>query len=141
LTIDATQLKPENRKPLFVFFVSHYNPCVMILKSKIRTTTIILISLAAITFLISCRSERKDEPVVRRYELKGRVESLDFNGKRLTVAHEAIKGYMEAMTMSFPVADENVLRELKSGDQVQAILIDDSSTSRKWLEDIKVIQK
>jgi protein SCO1 len=79
--------------------------------------------------------------VVRRYELKGRVESLDFNGKRLTVAHEAIKGYMEAMTMSFPVADENVLRELKSGDQVQAILIDDSSTSRKWLEDIKVIQK
>jgi Cu/Ag efflux protein CusF len=113
----------------------------MILNRKIRTTTIILISLIGIALLISCRSQRKDEPVVRRYELKGRVESLDFNGKRVTVAHEAIKDYMEAMTMSFPVKDENVLRELKSGDQVQATLIDDSSTNLRWLEDIKVTGK
>jgi Cu/Ag efflux protein CusF len=113
----------------------------MILNREIRTTTIILISLILITLSISCRSPRKDEPVVRRYELKGRVESLDFNRKRVTVAHEAIKDYMEAMTMSFAVKDENVLRELKSGDQVQAILVDDSSTNLRWLEDIKVLQK
>jgi Cu/Ag efflux protein CusF len=100
-----------------------------------------LISLSLIAFTISCRSQRTDKPVVRRYELKGRVESLDFNRKRVTVAHEAIKDYMEAMTMSFPVKDENVLRELKSGDQIQAVLIYDSSTSLSWLEDIKVTGK
>jgi Cu/Ag efflux protein CusF len=113
----------------------------MILNLKIPATIIILISLTLITLSISCRSKRTEEPVVRRYELKGRVESLDFNGKRVTVAHEAIKDYMEAMTMSFAVKDENVLRELKSGDQVQAILVSDSSTNLSWLEDIKVTQK
>jgi protein SCO1 len=113
----------------------------MILNRKIPTTIILLISLILITITISCRSQRTEAPVVRRYELKGRVESLDFNRKRVTVAHEAIKGYMEAMTMSFAVKDENVLRELKSGDQVQAMLVYDSSTNLSWLEDIKVIQK
>jgi Cu(I)/Ag(I) efflux system periplasmic protein CusF len=113
----------------------------MILNRKIPATIIILISLILITLSISCRSQRKDEPVVRRYELKGRVESLDFNRKRVTVAHEEIKGYMEAMTMSFAVKDENVLRELKSGDQVQAMLVYDSSTNLSWLEDIKITGK
>jgi Cu/Ag efflux protein CusF len=46
---------------------------------------------------------------------------------------------MDAMTMSFAVKDENVLKELKSGDQVQAILVYDSSTNLSWLEDLKVI--
>lgn len=87
-----------------------------------------------------CRSRRADEQVVRRYELKGRVESLDLPGKRVTIAHREIKGYMEAMTMSFAVKDETVLRELRSGDQVQAVLIFDSSTNISWLEDIKVMQ-
>jgi Cu/Ag efflux protein CusF len=110
--------------------------------NRVKTPTITaLISVILITLSISCRSQRTDEPVVRRYELKGRVESLDFDRKRVTVAHEAIKDYMEAMTMSFAVKDENVLRELKSGDQVQAILVYDSSTNLSWLEDIKVTQR
>jgi protein SCO1/2 len=110
--------------------------------NRVKTPTITaLISVILITLSISCRSQRTDEPVVRRYELKGRVESLDFDRKRVTVAHEAIKGYMDAMTMSFAVKDENVLRELKSGDQVQAMLVYDSSTNLSWLEDIKVTQK
>jgi protein SCO1 len=110
--------------------------------NRVKPITITaLISMLLIASTISCRSQRVDAPVVRRYELKGRVESLDFNRKRVTVAHEAIKGYMEAMTMSFAVKDENVLRELKSGDQVQAMLIYDSSTNLSWLEDIKVTQK
>jgi Cu/Ag efflux protein CusF len=113
----------------------------MNLNRKISTTIITTISLILITVTISCRSQRPEQPVVRRYELKGRVESLDFNRKRVTVAHEAIKDYMEAMTMSFAVKDENVLRELKSGDQVQAMLVYDSSTNLSWLEDIKVTGK
>ena len=103
------------------------------------TTITALISLLLIAFTVSCRSQRANEPVVRHYELKGRVESLDFDRKRVTVNHQEIKGYMDAMTMSFAVKDENVLKELKSGDQVQAILVYDSSTNLSWLEDLKVI--
>jgi Cu/Ag efflux protein CusF len=98
--------------------------------------------LLLIAFTVSCRSpQQANEPVVRRYEFKGRVESLDFNKKRVIVAHQEIKGYMEAMTMSFAVKDENVLRELKSGDQMQATLVFDSATNLSWLEDIKVTSK
>jgi Cu/Ag efflux protein CusF len=59
----------------------------------------------------------------------------------VTIAHDEIKGYMDAMTMSFAVKDENVLRELKSGDRAQATLVYDSSTNLSWLEDLKVIRK
>ena len=85
------------------------------------------------------RAPRTEQPALRRYELKGRVESLDFDRKRVTVAHEDIKDYMEAMTMSFAVKDESVLRQLKPGDRLQATLVYDSSTSLSWLEDIKVL--
>jgi Cu/Ag efflux protein CusF len=85
------------------------------------------------------RAPHIEQPVIRRYELKGRVESLDFDRKRVTIAHEEIKDYMEAMTMSFAVKDENILRQLKSGDRLQAILVYDTSTNLSWLEDIKVI--
>src|SRR5262245_36377256 len=98
------------------------------------------LSLSFIIVAGSCnRTPRTEQPAIRRYELKGRVESLDFEGKRVTVAHEDIKDYMDAMTMSFAVKDESVLRQLKSGDRVQATLVYDSSTNLTWLENIKVI--
>jgi Cu/Ag efflux protein CusF len=101
---------------------------------------IIATSLLLIVVSVACRTQRTNEPVVRRYEIKGRIESLDLNQKRVTIAHEEIKGYMDAMTMSFAVKHENVLRELKSGDRAQATLVYDSSTNLSWLEDIKVIK-
>jgi Cu/Ag efflux protein CusF len=104
---------------------------------NLRIATYAIIGILLIAQLISCDTKRPEEPIVRRYELIGRVEALDLDGKRLTVAHEEIKGYMEAMTMSFAVKDENVLRELKSGDQVQAVLVRDSSTNLSWLEEIR----
>ena len=107
---------------------------------KLKTTTA-LISLLLIAFTVACRSQQASEPALRRYELKGRVESLDFKRKRVTVAHEEIKNYMEAMTMSFAVKDENKLQELKSGDEVRATLVHDYSTNLRWLEDIKVTPK
>jgi Cu/Ag efflux protein CusF len=35
----------------------------------------------------------------QRYDLKGKVVSVDKSGKKLTVDHEAIPGFMGAMTM------------------------------------------
>jgi Cu/Ag efflux protein CusF len=92
-----------------------------------------------IVLSFGCRSHQTNEPVVRRYELKGRVETLDLGQNRVTIAHQEIKDYMDAMTMSFAVKDQNLLRGLKSGDQVQATLIYDSSTNLTWLEDIKTV--
>lgn len=40
--------------------------------------------------------------------------------------------------MPFPVKDDSILSQLKSGDQITATLVNDSSTNRMWLEDIKL---
>ena len=71
-----------------------------------------------------------------RYELKGKVVSVDKSAKRLTVDHEAIPGFMGAMTMAYPVKDEHALDAVSAGDEVTAKLV--SSDGLYWLEDIKV---
>ncbi|MEP6592633.1 MAG: copper-binding protein [Acidobacteriota bacterium] len=72
-----------------------------------------------------------------KYELKGRVVSIDRTGKRLTVDHEAIPGFMGAMTMAYPVRDQGVLDVLTAGDQVTAKVV--SSEGSYWLEEIAVV--
>ena len=59
----------------------------------------------------------------RRYPLKGKIVSVEVELKQVTIEHEEIKGYMEAMTMPFPLRDEKLLSKVKKGDQIQATLI------------------
>jgi Cu/Ag efflux protein CusF len=44
---------------------------------------------------------------------------------------------MNAMTMGFQIPDEQTLKSLKSGDQIEARLIFDSRTNLSWLENIR----
>ncbi|MEO8077324.1 MAG: copper-binding protein, partial [Acidobacteriota bacterium] len=76
--------------------------------------------------------------VETRYELKGTVVSIDKPGKRLTVDHEAIPGFMEAMTMAYPVRDDRVFDRLSPGAQVTATLV--SAHGGYWLEQIAVVK-
>jgi protein SCO1 len=69
-----------------------------------------------------------------RYDLKGKVVAVDKDGKRLTVDHEAIPGFMGAMTMAYPVKDEHLLDNLAAGDQVTAKVV--ANGADYWLEDI-----
>lgn len=62
----------------------------------------------------------------QRYPFKGKVVSVDRESREVTVSHEEIKGYMGAMTMSFPLNDENALGKIKKDDQIEAILIVDA---------------
>jgi len=68
----------------------------------------------------------------QRYEIKGKVVSADKAGQKVTIAHEEIAGYMEAMTMPFTLLDDWVYPELAPGAQIQATLVVD--TGRSWLE-------
>lgn len=101
---------------------------------------ILLTILAAIAG--ACDSQPAKEPLgIRQYPLKGRVESLDFDRQRVTVSHEEIKDYMDAMTMSFAVKDPAILRDLKSGDQIEARLVVDHARNMSWLEGVRVESK
>jgi protein SCO1/2 len=70
----------------------------------------------------------------QRFDLKGKVVSIDKAGKRLTVDHEAIPGFMGAMTMAYPVKDERLLDNLAPGDPVTAKVV--STGSEFWLENV-----
>lgn len=59
----------------------------------------------------------------KRYALKGKVTKVERELKQVVIEHEEVKGYMEAMTMPFPMSDEKVLGKLKAGDKIEATLV------------------
>ena len=70
----------------------------------------------------------------RRYELKGKVVRVNKDTHQVTLDHEEITGYMAAMIMSFPLNDDQILKELAPGDKLHATLVVDGNSSR--LEEI-----
>jgi Cu/Ag efflux protein CusF len=94
--------------------------------------------------LVACSSQPKPaegqtqrqspQTQLQRYDLKGKVVSVDKSGKKLTVDHEAIPGFMGAMTMPYPVKDEHLLDNLSPGDHVTATVV--SGVGEFWLENI-----
>lgn len=71
---------------------------------------------------------------LQQYDLKGKVVSIDNAGKRLTVDHEAIPGFMGAMTMAYSVKDAHLLENLSVGEPITAKVV--SGSGGFWLEEI-----
>lgn len=69
-----------------------------------------------------------------RYELSGEVVAIDRERGRVSVNHEAIPGFMDAMTMPFRVKDRRLLRVMSPGDDLKATLVVKGNAS--WLEDL-----
>ncbi len=89
--------------------------------------------------LASCGKEDKRQTDVVTFTVKGEVVRLDVSKKRVTIAHEEIPNYMDAMTMNFKVKDSTLLAGISVGDSVQATLA--VSRSESWLETISASGK
>src|SRR5688500_9063321 len=85
---------------------------------------------AAVLCLSACGGKPAAEG--RRYELKGKVVSVDRAKGEASVEHEDIPGFMQAMTMDFPVRDPEALKVMGPGDRVQATLV--VTDDAYWLE-------
>jgi Cu/Ag efflux protein CusF len=100
-----------------------------------------LLTLTALTSL-SCQTVwSRDNPDIRRFNLKGVVEFVDQKNCSITVAHESIPEYMPAMTMLFKVRNKNELKPVAHGDQISAIVNYNRQTRESWLENIVVLAK
>jgi protein SCO1/2 len=75
----------------------------------------------------------------RRYQLVGRVVSVDKAEKTLVVNGDEIPGYMMAMEMPYPVRDPKLLERVNPGDKINADLL--IANDGSYLENIKVIAK
>ena len=86
-------------------------------------------SLLALLVLAGCHSGQKppSQPTSSQnfkvYHLRGKVVSTDAAKGEVTVNHEAIPGFMEAMTMPYKLKDTSILGELHPGDVITSDLL------------------
>src|SRR5580658_3494742 len=73
-------------------------------------------------------------PIPQIYTVKGVINELEPDGKTAVIRHEAIPGYMQAMTMPFEVRDTNLLLGLKAGDTVTFKLA--VTATEGWIADL-----
>ena len=77
---------------------------------------------------------------VKRYDLRGKVVSVDKLQKRAKIEHEEIPEFMDKMTMDFPIKENWVWEDLVPGAEVRAELVVDSSAKEPfWLEKIAIV--
>jgi len=93
--------------------------------------------LAIISFTVTCHNE-KPRPQ-QRFDLRGKVMAVNADAGTVTVAHQAVQGYMGAMTMSFIVKDQWAFKVLKPGQTITAALVIEGD--RSWLEGLVVAEE
>jgi protein SCO1/2 len=78
---------------------------------------------------------------VKEYTLKGEVRKVQKEAGEVMIRHEAIPGFMEAMTMPFRLEDPALLEDLNPGDRVEGKLrveFADGQTKDYRLKDLAV---
>jgi protein SCO1 len=79
--------------------------------------------------LAGCHSSQPNAPGdtaaqnLKVYKLHGKVVRTDPASGQVTVDHDAIPGFMDAMTMPYKLKDANILSELHPGDVLTADLL------------------
>jgi len=103
-------------------------------------------TLLAVAVVAGCHSSPKPEPQgsaspsFKVYKLRGKVVSTNPATGEVTVDHEAIPGFMDAMTMPYKLKDPSILSELHPGDTITAdVLVSQNPDADPLLDHIVVI--
>ena len=83
---------------------------------------------AVILFLVLSVAFAQAPSKKKAHAFRGKIEQVNASTKSLTVNHEKVEGWMDAMTMTYAVDKESILKELKPGDQIKATVYDDDFT-------------
>jgi protein SCO1/2 len=102
--------------------------------------------LLAVFVLAGCRSgqtptsQSNSSQNFKVYHLRGKVVSTDAAKGEVTLNHEAISGFMEAMTMPYKLKDASILGELHPGDGITAdLLVSQDPDAEVLLDHIVVV--
>lgn len=103
-------------------------------------------SLLALVLLAGCHwgqnaaTQGASSADVQVYKLRGKVVSTDVANGIVTVDHQAIPGFMEAMTMPYQLKDPSIASDLHPGDVITAdVLVSKKSADEIKLDNIVVI--
>ncbi len=72
----------------------------------------------------------------RRFDLRGKVVSVDKGQRQVMIAHEKIPGFMDAMTMPFNIGDDWAVAALEPGQRIEATLV--VRGDRSWIEGLRI---
>ena len=83
------------------------------------------IALLALVLLLSAcsqtpRQEAQSRLPLKTYQLTGEILSMDVATQVITIKHQQITGWMEAMTMGFPIKEKAEFEKLKPGQKISA---------------------
>ena len=103
----------------------------------------VLALIAILLLLAACGDRGKQEkplsvPGEKLYTLEGRILGRDAAGNLLRVDHKAIPGYMEAMTMDYPVRGATVQSLPSDNSRITARL--HVTDTAYWLTDVKQVR-
>jgi protein SCO1 len=108
--------------------------------NNVRVLRLLLPALVALSVALAA-CHRKPKPHERYYQLRGTVVSVvDRAHKQIIVKHEAIPGFMAAMTMPYMVKDDAALNQLEAGDRISARVVV-TSDGDMWLDNIVIHKK
>jgi protein SCO1/2 len=79
--------------------------------------------LAGAAALAACKTPTAPRGAEKRYSLRGTIVQLKPNEKIAKIKHEKIEGWMDAMTMEFPVPEAAEFQKLKEGEVIEATVV------------------
>jgi protein SCO1/2 len=117
------------------------------MQPRTRTTILRVIVLGCLGLLAACGPSHSSQQTgaksesgnAKRYQLTGRVVSIDKPARSINVDGDEIPGFMAAMTMPYPVKDAAALDKLSPGDQIKAEIV--VGNEGAYLENISLTQK
>lgn len=106
--------------------------------------TLLLIALVTIGTVSGCHHSANNAPAeaanYKVYKLRGKVVSTNPATGEVTLDHEAIPGFMEAMTMPYKLKDPGILGDLHPGDKLTAdVLVSQNADADVLLDHIVII--
>jgi len=112
----------------------------------VRVAAVPLFTLVGIVLIFSgCHRGGKTSPRIRAnsreatstYQGRGLLREVSADGRKAVIEHDAITGYMEAMTMEFDVADAESMEALQTGDVIAfRVCVTDT---RSWVDQVRKI--
>ena len=83
----------------------------------------VLVASLALIGVVGCHRSAAGKSATQHYPIHGVVVSVDAKSGEVNLDAASIPGFMEAMTMSYKLADPTVASELHAGDRITATLL------------------
>jgi Cu/Ag efflux protein CusF len=94
------------------------------------------LSIAAALLTASCGAS--SVPPIEKHHIHGVIQSLDAKDHTATIKHQKIEGFMDAMTMEFPVKSDKEFTALRVGETIDGtVFVQDTNF---WVGEIQEVK-